>query len=94
MNSNRKYKTENKNRKEKEEKNITWPSSPHHSPTTGPTTPAQHSPTYPFVPKHLLGVVLILSVSWRAARRREALLPRAGSLPLLDGVTRIASGAI
>jgi hypothetical protein len=52
MNSNRKYKTENKNRKEKEEKNITWPSSPPSQPNYWPNSTAQRTPSFQ---KHLWG---------------------------------------
>jgi hypothetical protein len=49
---------------------------------------AQTNPPYPFVKINEEEFILILSVSWRAARRRDRLLPRAGSLPLLAEVTR------
>jgi hypothetical protein len=88
------FKTENKkeNRKQKEKKktHLDLPdhAEAHQQPNKSQPNTAQTNPPYPFVKINEEEFILILSVSWRAARRRDRLLPHAGSLPLLAEVTR------
>jgi hypothetical protein len=88
------FKTENKNRKEKEEKNITWPSSPPFQPTTGPVAaqvePNNSSP-YLFVKrKSGEGRPHPFPRAWWTARRRGQLSFVAGGSSATDGVTRLS----